>query len=154
MSKPKRKTKLEVDTQLIDDLAECLNFSLNDLSANQQGHMTTHQIGILRQKRRQGQSIKRIGELLSYLLYGVSQQAEKWNRIGYDITLRQTQSQHGTISLPLKRHKSLPVNHYPLKIGRATFELDVQALPPFRHLEACTAYYAPRSRILLSAEPL
>jgi hypothetical protein len=52
-----------------------------------------------------------------------------------------------------QRGKSGANIEYTLTIGNDTFKLDKQAFLRFKHLEHYTVYFAPLSRVILSAEP-
>jgi|GEM_PF-4592778 len=136
-----------------------LNFDSRDLFANQQGRMTSRQVRLLRDKRRnQSTSPSILGRIVGgmfYMIYGVSPQRHQWNQIGADITATMTHHQHGQVTLPQsisKKEKSIPHASYQITINHQSYKVDRRALRSFRHHETYTVYYAPHSKHALSAE--
>jgi len=136
-----------------------LNFDSNDLRMNQQGRISSRQIHLLRNKRRQPQPppslLARIRGSLLYLVYGVTPQKHQWNLVGADITATVARHQHGRVILPksiASQYKGLPHMMYRILVGRQSVRVDRRALKSFRDREPYTIYYAPQSKYALSAE--
>lgn len=136
-----------------------LNFDSHDLYTNQQGQMTTRQVRLLRDKRRQQMEssswLKRMLGSLFYVLYGVTPRKHQWNLVGADITATVVDYQEGQVRLPkssTQQDKGLPQMTYQIIINREQCKVNRRALRSFRHQDEYTVYYAPRSKHALSAE--
>lgn len=136
-----------------------LNFDSSDLRANQQGKITSRQVRILRGKRRQPLQppslLARIRGSLLYLVYGVTPEKHQWNLVGADITATVAHQQQGQVILPKStpgKYKGLPHVMYQILVGRQSIQVDRRALKSFRDREPYTIYYAPKSKLALSAE--
>lgn len=148
------------DTQkpaISPELSFGLNFSSDDLWANQLGHMTGHQVRLLRDKRLMITSplslIDRIAGGLFFMLYGVSPQMHEWNLVGADISATITESRAGQVSLPsltLSKDKANPICQIDVKHKK--YKVTRRALGSFQQEREYTLYIAPHSKHVLSAE--
>ena len=136
-----------------------LNFDSNDLRANRDGRISSRQVRLLRNKRRQSlpppSLLSRIRGSLLYLVYGVTSQRHQWNLVGADITATIAHQQRGRVILPKPMspvYKGLPHRMYRMLVGRQPVQVDRRALKSFRNHEPYTIYYAPKSKYALSAE--
>ncbi len=138
-----------------------LNFDSHDLMSNRNGHITSRQVRLLRDKREKqspSQSIaRRIMDGMFFMIYGVTPQRHQWNLVGADITTTIAQDLHGQVRLPeLDPHqiKGAPRMIYQISIKNKRCKVDRRALRSFQHRETYTVYYAPRSKYALSAEAI
>ena len=136
-----------------------LDFDSRDLRANRGGRISSRQVRLLRDKRRQKPAqpslFGRIRGSMFYLIYGVPPHKHQWNLVGADITATIAKHQHGRVKLPKlpspkdkKRHQST----YQIAVDRKRCKVNRRALGCFRHQDEYTVYYAPRSKHALSAE--
>ena len=136
-----------------------LNFDSRDLYANQQGYISTRQVRLLRDKRRQQTQppslLSRLAGSLFFVIYGITPQQHQWNLIGADITATLAHHQQGQVALPrIRSYKDNPSVQtlYQIAVNRKLYRVDRRALRSFRHQAEYTLYYAPHSRLALSAE--
>jgi hypothetical protein len=175
-----RKSKREIDRVL----ASGLEFTARDLAANRKGVMTEGQKNVLRHVHRESVSDYRpivyiLGAMfgcfftavfafgfdyesivdlicgaiffgLGTLLVGVDL-IRRWSPVKQDLAEGSIRSASGVVVLlPVQPQAKIGK----LAIGGEIFKLDMDGYLRFKHLDTYTIYYAPRSKVILSAEPM
>lgn len=164
-----------------EELAYGLDFTQKDLEANRNGYMTERQHHVLKQVARKATKPLVPTTIFAWLmsfgfLFGLLQTQDFgifltfsailfgailatasitsfYTPINLDIHDGAVELANGKVVLQLNVNKVYTVNHLTIK-RYGKFKLHRRAYLRFKHLEPYIIYYAPNSRIILSAMPI
>ena len=171
MEKPKFKLKNDEEAAAVE-LQSALNFSTDDLAANQEGHLSAMQRGKLQATERRCMGVGIFGLLIiawsvlnadgridvaigqgnfAWLaIAGVSAFAwYKWKQYFDDISGPEIASLQGRVNLEIAGNKNTSLT---LRLQDTKFTVNKNVFLAFKNGDPYRLYYAPRQKKILSAE--